>query len=181
MKRIKLWDKEFEISIPEEKIQQAIKKMADQMRNDLEGKEVIFLCILNGSFIFSADLMKKMELADAEITFLKLASYSGTQSTGNLKELIGLNENLQGRNVVILEDIVDSGFTITDVVRQVLEKGAADVKVATLLFKPAALKTEVKLDYVGLEIPNDFIVGYGLDYDGRGRNLKDIYTLVPDE
>ncbi|GET27689.1 hypoxanthine phosphoribosyltransferase [Prolixibacter sp. NT017] len=180
MKRIKLWDKEFEISIPEGKIQEAIQKMADQMKSELEGKEVIFLCILNGSFIFSADLMKKLELLDAQITFLKLASYSGTQSTGNLKELIGLNEDLQGRNVVILEDIVDSGFTITDVVRQVKEKGAADVKVATLLFKPDALKTEAKLDYVGLEIPNDFIVGYGLDYDGRGRNLKDIYTLVPD-
>ena len=180
MKRIKVWDKEFEISITEGEIQQAVKKMADQMRSELEGKDVIFLCILNGSFIFSADLMKELELSDAEITFLKLASYSGTQSSGNLKELIGLNENLQGRNVVILEDIVDSGFTITDVIRQVKEKGAAEVKVATFLFKPAALKTDVKLDYIGLEIPNDFIVGYGLDYDGRGRNLEDIYTLVPD-
>ena len=128
--------------------------------------------------MFAADLFKVLELTDAEISFLKLASYEGTTSSGELKQLIGLNENIKGRTVVVLEDIVDSGHTITDVVRQIEEKGAKEVKVATLLFKPAALKTEVKLDYVGLEIPNDFIVGYGLDYDRRGRNLKDIYTLV---
>ena len=168
MKRIKLWDKEFEISLPHEEIMTSIEKMAD----------ALFICILNGSFMFAADLFKVLELTDAEISFLKLASYEGTTSSGELKQLIGLNENIKGRTVVVLEDIVDSGHTITDVVRQIEEKGAKEVKVATLLFKPAALKTEVKLDYVGLEIPNDFIVGYGLDYDRRGRNLKDIYTLV---
>lgn len=178
MKRVKLWDKEFEISIPFEEIQASIKKMATEMRTDLEGKEALFICILNGSFMFAADLMKEVELTDAEISFLKLASYEGTNSTGKIKELIGLNEDLKGRTVVILEDIVDSGHTITDVIAQVKSKGVKEVKIATLLFKPDALKVEVDLDYIGLEIPNDFIVGYGLDYDRRGRNLKDIYTLV---
>jgi len=178
MKRIKLWDKEFEISIPFEEIQAAIRKMAAQMRTDLEDKSAIFVCILNGSFMFAADLMKELELPDAEISFLKLASYAGTSSTGEIKELIGFNENIQNRTVVILEDIVDSGHTIADVIDQITKKGAREVKIATLLFKPDAIKAKVQLDYVGIVIPNDFIVGYGLDYDRRGRNLKDIYTLV---
>ena len=178
MKRIKLWDKEFEISLPFEEIQTAIKKMAAQMKIDLEGKNALFVCILNGSFMFAADLMKELELNDAEISFLKLASYSGMGSTGEIKELIGFNENMKDRTVVILEDIVDSGHTIADVVTKITEKGAKEVKIATLLFKPDAMKMKIHLDYVGVVIPNDFIVGYGLDYDRRGRNLKDIYTLV---
>jgi len=178
VKRIKLWDKEFEISIPFEEIQEAIQKMAAQMKIDLEGKNTLFVCILNGSFMFAADLMKELELNDAEISFLKLASYSGTSSTGEIRELIGLNENIKDRTVVVLEDIVDSGHTIADVIAQINERGAKEVRIATLLFKPAALKIKLNLDYVGLEIPNDFIVGYGLDYDRKGRNLKDIYTLV---
>ncbi len=178
MRRIKLWDKEFEISLPFEEIQAAIQKMAAQMKRDLEGKNALFVCILNGSFMFAADLMKELELLDAEISFLKLASYSGTASSGEIKELIGLNENIKDRTVVILEDIVDTGHTISDVSAQINALGAKEVKIATLLFKPAALKTKIHLDYVGIEIPNDFIVGYGLDFDRRGRNLKDIYTLV---
>jgi len=178
MKRIKLWDKEFEISLPFEEIQAAIKKMAAQMKIDLEGKSALFVCILNGSFMFAADLMKELELNDAEISFLKLASYTGTASTGEIKELIGLNEDIKNRTVVILEDIVDSGHTIADVMAQITERGAKEVKIATLLFKPDAMKMKIHLDYVGIVIPNDFIVGYGLDYDRRGRNLKDIYTLV---
>ena len=178
MKRIKLWDKEFEISLPYEEIQTAIKKMAVQMKIDLQGKNALFICILNGSFMFAADLMKELELVDAELSFLKLASYEGTSSTGDLKELIGLNENIKDRTVVVLEDIVDSGHTIANVIAQIIEKGAKEVKIATLLFKPDAIKKKIKLDYVGLVIPNDFIVGYGLDYDRRGRNFKDIYTLV---
>ena len=178
MRRIKLWDKEFEISLPYEEIQAAIQKMAAQMKQDLEGKNTLFVCILNGSFMFAADLMKELNLLDAEISFLKLASYSGTASSGEIKELIGLNENILNRTVVVLEDIVDSGHTIADVMAQINALGAKEVKIATLLFKPAALKTKIHLDYVGIEIPNDFIVGYGLDFDRRGRNLKDIYTLV---
>ncbi len=178
MKRIKLWDKEFEIAINNSDIQLAVKRMAGEMKTDLEGKETLFICILNGAFMFASELMKELELPDAEISFLKLSSYSGANSTGEIKELIGLNEVITGRTVVILEDIVDSGLTIKEVLNQLLDKGAREVKIATLLFKPQALKVDINLDYVGLEIPNDFIVGFGLDYDRRGRNYKDIYSLV---
>ena len=178
MKRIKLWDKEFEISLLNEDIQLAIKTLAEKMKTDLEGKETLFICILNGAFMFAAELMKELELTDAEISFLKLASYSGINSTGEIKELIGINEVITGRTVVILEDIVDTGYTIKGVIEQVLAHGAKEVKIATMLFKPDALKVEINLDYVGIVIPNDFIVGFGLDYDRRGRNFKDIYTLV---
>lgn len=178
MKRIRLWDKEFELSLTSEEIQLAIREMASKMRTDLPDKEVLFICILNGAFMFASDLMKELELQDAEITFLKLASYSGITSDGVTKELIGLNENIEGRTVVILEDIVDSGQTMAGVIEQVLNKGAKEVKVATLLFKPGALKANIKIDYFGLIVQNDFVVGYGLDYNRRGRNLKDIYTLI---
>jgi hypoxanthine phosphoribosyltransferase len=178
MKRVKLWDKEFEISLPYAEIQSAIEEMAAKMVADLEGKEPLFICILNGAFMFASQLMKEVELPDAEISFLKLASYSGTSSSGDVKELIGLNEEIAGRTVVILEDIVDTGHTMKGVKEQLIQKGAADVRIATLLFKPDALKVKLDLDYVGIVIPNDFIVGFGLDYDRRGRNFKDIYTLV---
>jgi hypoxanthine phosphoribosyltransferase len=178
MKRVKLWDKEFEISLPYSEIQSAIKRIAEKMKTDLEGKETLFICVLNGAFMFAAELMKEIELTDTEISFLKLASYSGINSTGEIKELIGINEVITGRTVVILEDIVDTGHTIKRVIEQVLGYGAKEVKIATLLFKPDALKVSINLDYVGIVIPNDFIVGFGLDYDRRGRNLRDIYTLV---
>jgi hypoxanthine phosphoribosyltransferase len=178
MKRIKLWDKEFEISLPNADIELAIKQMANKIQIDLKGKEVLFICILNGAFMFASELLKEVELDDAEISFLKLASYSGIGSTGEIKELIGVNEVITGRTVVILEDIVDTGYTIKNIIEQVIAKGAKEVRIATLLFKPDALKVDIKLDYVGIEIPNDFIVGFGLDYDRRGRNFKDIYTLV---
>lgn len=178
MKRIKLWDKEFEISLPFEEIQLAIRHMALKMKSDLEGKEPLFICILNGAFMFASDLMKELDLPDAEITFLKIASYTGTNSNGVARELIGLNEAITGRTIVILEDIIDSGQTIAGVIGQVLSKGAKEVKIAALLFKPGALKANIVIDYVGIIVQNDFVVGYGLDYDRRGRNLKDIYTLV---
>jgi hypoxanthine phosphoribosyltransferase len=180
MERVKLWDKEFEKCISYETITGAIKDMAEDMRPELEGKNALFICILNGSFMFASDLMKELELPDSEISFLKLSSYQGTGSTGKVKELIGLNENLKGRNVVVLEDIIDSGHTIVNVVKQLKSKEVSDVKVASLLFKPDAVQTDIKPDYTGLEISNDFIVGYGLDYDRLGRNLKDIYKLSED-
>ena len=128
--------------------------------------------------MFAAEIFKRISLLDAEISFIKLASYSGTHTTGNVKQLIGLNEDLSGRTVVVLEDIVDSGITIANTIEQIKAKNPADIKIATLLLKPDALQVQVQLDYIGLEIPNDFIVGYGLDYDGRGRNLIDIYKVI---
>lgn len=178
MKRIRLWDKEFELSHSYEEISQAIRKIADCMREDLNGKRPLFICILNGAFMFASDLLKELEMEDAEISFLKISSYQGTNSTGVTRELIGLDEDLTGRTVVILEDIVDSGFTMANVTRQILSKGASEVKIAALLFKPDALKVDITINYSGLVIKNDFVVGYGLDYDRRGRNFKDIYTLV---
>ncbi len=177
MKRIKLLDREFELSIPFEKIDNAIAGIADRMNKDLVDKDPLMICVLNGSFMFAADLMKKLNFP-CEISFVKLSSYEGTSSTGKVKELIGLNENIEGRCVVILEDIVDTGFTIEKIKNQLLGYQPAEVKIATMLFKPDACKTDIEIDYTGMEIPNDFIVGYGLDYDGHGRNLANIYTVV---
>lgn len=177
MKRIQLLDKEFVLSIPASDIKRAIWDMAMKINRDLHDKNPLMVCILNGSFMFSADLMKLIEFP-CEISFVKLSSYHGMESTGEVKQLIGLNENVEGRTVVLLEDIVDTGVTIENLVRQLKTQNPADVKIATLLFKPEACTRDIKLDYVGLEIPNDFIVGYGLDYDGYGRNLPDIYTVV---
>ena len=178
MGNVKILDKEFELFIPYEKIRSVIEKMAEEMNRDLVGKNPLFLCVLNGAFMFAAEIFKRVSLLDAEISFVKLASYDGTSSTGKVKELIGLNEDLSGRTVVVLEDIIDTGITIENTIQQIQARNAREVYVATLLLKPDALIKEVKMDYTGLEIPNDFIVGYGLDYDGRGRNLIDIYKVI---
>ena len=178
MERVQIWDKVFEKSLTVGQIQTAICEMAKKMKNDLQGKEALFICILNGAFMFASDLMKELELNDSEITFLKIASYSGTRSDGITRELIGLDRSLEGRTVVILEDIVDSGLTMEGVIKSVLIKGAKEVKIATMLFKPEAIKADIVIDYLGITIKNDFVVGYGLDYNGRGRNFKNIYTLV---
>ncbi|WP_430810575.1 MULTISPECIES: hypoxanthine phosphoribosyltransferase [unclassified Carboxylicivirga] len=177
MSRVKLLDREFELSIPEEKLLKAVDQVAEKMNNDLKDKNPLMVCVLNGSFMFASDLMKRLTFP-CQISFVKLSSYDGTGSTGNVKQLIGLNEDISGRTVVLLEDIVDTGLTIQNTVEQVKQMGPEAVKVATMLFKPDACKRDVQLDYVGMDIPNDFIVGYGLDYDGFGRNLKDIYTVV---
>ena len=177
VKRVTVLDKNFEIFIEASKIHQAIEKMANQMNEDLKGKDIIFLGILNGSFMFASDLYKLINLP-SQITFLKLASYQGTSSTGNVKRLIGVNEDLLGKTVVVLEDIVDSGITMENITKQLLGYEPAEIKIATLLSKPEAIQTSVKLDYVGMEIPNDFIIGYGLDYNGFGRNLADIYKIA---
>lgn len=178
MKQIKVHDKMFEQYIPNEKICAVVEDMAVKMNKELEGENPLFLCILNGSFMFAAELFKRIELVETEISFVKLASYDGDQSTGKVKQLIGLNENIEGRTVVVLEDIVDTGITICNIQDQLDKLNPKDVKIATLLLKPDALQKEVDLDYVGMEIPNDFIVGYGLDYDGYGRNLIDIYSVI---
>ena len=173
---IKIKDKKFELFITEKVIAEAIEKVAEQINKELDGKDPLFVCVLNGSFMFAAELMKKVTIP-CEITFVRMASYQGTVSSGVLKEIYGLEENIEDRTVVVVEDIVDTGNTITLVLDQLACDNPKEVKVATLLFKPDALKADVKLDYVALKIPNDFIVGYGLDYDGYGRNLSDIYKI----
>lgn len=178
MKQVKIHDKTFEIYIPYEKIRSVVEKMAEKMNSDFAGKKPLFICILNGSFMFAAELFKRIEILETEISFVKMASYHGDKTTGEVKQLIGLNEDIEGRTVVILEDIVDTGITIENIFEQLRKLNPREVKIATLLLKPDALQKEVQLDYVGLEIPNDFIVGYGLDYDGYGRNLLDIYSVV---
>ena len=178
MKKIKLIDKEFQLYIPYEKIRSVIERMALEMNRDLQGTNPLFVCVLNGAFMFAADLFKRIEISGAEITFVKMASYHGTRSSGTIRQLIGLSEAIEGRTVVVLEDIVDSGSTIEEILAQLAILKPMEVKIATLLSKPEAMVKQVNLDYVGLEIPNDFIVGYGLDYDGHGRNLTDRKSVV---
>ncbi len=177
MDRITIKDKTFETSMPEAEIKNRVKELAQQMSRDLEGKNPLLLAVLNGAFIFAADLMREMTIP-CEISFVKLASYQGTTSTGTIHEVIGINENLSGRTVVIVEDIVESGLTIKRMMEQLGTRNPASVQVCTLFFKPERLKEDLKLDYVAFEIPNDFILGYGLDYDQQGRGLKNLYTLV---
>ena len=176
MSSIKIKDKTFKVSIPEAQIKARVKELAQQMSRDLEGKNPLFLGVLNGAFIFAADLMREMTIP-CEISFVKLASYQGTTSTGTIKEVIGINEDLTGRTVVIIEDIVESGLTIKRMMDQLGTRNPASVQVCTLFFKPDRLKEDLKLDYVAFKIPNDFILGYGRDYDQAARGLKDIYTL----
>ena len=177
MSRVKIKDKTFETSMTEAEIKQRVKELAQQMSRDLEGKNPLFLAVLNGAFIFAADLMREMTIP-CEISFVKLASYQGTTSTGTIHEVIGINEDLMGRTVVIVEDIVESGLTIRRMMDQLGTRNPASVQVCTLFFKPEKLKEDLTLDYVAFSIPNDFILGYGLDYDQQGRGLKDLYTLV---
>lgn len=177
MKEVQVLDKKFKISIPESEIMKAIQKTAVKMNQDLKNKDVIFLGILNGCFLFAADLFRNIDIP-CQITFLKLASYQGTSSTGTVKRLIGINEDIKNKTVIILEDIIDTGNTLESIIKQLRGYEPAEIKVATLLFKPDAYEKDIHIDYVGIDIPNDFIVGYGLDYDGYGRNLKDIYTIV---
>ena len=178
MKTVKVLDREFRISIPAEKIDNAIAEMAEKMNKDLAGKNPMFICVLNGSFMFASDLMKLITVENAEITFMRLTSYDGMGTTGKVKKLMGFTEDLKNRTVVILEDIIDTGITMENTLIQIQDHKANEILVATMLFKPDALKSDVQIDYVGLEIPNDFIVGRGLDYDGIGRNFPDIYTVV---
>lgn len=173
---IKVKDKYFDEYISEEKIRQRVVAMAKEIVTDCHGKELLFLSILNGSFVFTADLFRLIDLP-AEISFLKLSSYSGTASTGQLRRLIGLNEDMKGKTVIILEDIVDTGRTLDGIISDLTDNGASEIKVATLLFKPDAYKGLHRVDYRGFDIPNDFVIGYGLDYDGYGRNLRSIYVI----
>lgn len=178
MKEVTIHDKNFEIFLNSETIQNAIDEMAVTMSKDLKDKNPLFLVVLNGAFMFAADLMRRFDF-DCEISFVKLSSYVGTKTTSVVRELIGLDEVLRGRTVVIVEDIIDTGITMANTIPKLIQLEAEDVKLATLLFKPSAFQKDYKIDYIGMKIPNDFIVGYGLDYDGLGRNLGEIYKLKP--
>lgn len=177
MEKVTLLDKSFSKFIPNETINEGIKKVAAQINKAYEGKTPLFIAVLNGSFMFAADLLKEITIP-CEISFVKLASYHGVSSTGNVTELIGFTEKIENRDIIIVEDIVDTGMTIVKVKTILESKGCNSFAIATLLFKPEAYKKDVKIDYVCLEIPNEFIVGYGLDYNGHGRNLKDIYKVI---
>lgn len=179
MSIVKIKDKMFETSITEDAIKARVKALAAQMSKDLEGKNPLFLAVLNGSFIFAADLMREMAIP-CEISFVKLASYQGTTSTGKIKEVIGINEDLNGRTVVIVEDIVESGLTMTRMIESIGTRNPASVHICTLLLKPERLKVDLNIEYVAFRIPNDFILGYGLDYDQQARGLKEIYVIKED-
>ena len=174
--RIKVKDKYFKPYLSTEQIDNAVADVAQRITADLRDENPIFLGILNGSFIFASDLIRKLDFP-MHISFVKVASYIGTRSTGAVTELIGLNENLIGKTVVVVEDIVDSGNTIEKIVNLLNEHGVKKIKIATLLLKPKAYSKDIKIDYVALEIPDDFVVGYGLDYDGWGRNIPGIYKI----
>ncbi len=175
--KIKVKDKFFTKYIDAVDIHKAVRKISEQIYAEFKDEIPLFLCVLNGSFMFSADFMKEYD-GVCEISFIKLSSYKGTQSTEEVKTLIGLTEEIKGRTVIILEDIIDSGITVNHLLEDLNKYEPAHLKVATLLLKPEALRTDVKPDYIGIEIPKDFIVGYGLDYDGFGRNLSDIYKII---
>lgn len=179
MSTIKVKEKPFVISIPEAEILTAVQRVADAINHDLEGKEPLFLSVLNGAFMFTADLMKRITIP-CEVSFIKLSSYEGTSSTGQVRQLMGLNQCIKGRTVVIVEDIVDTGLTMQKLLELLQAQEPAEVHIATLLLKPDKLKVPLHIEYAAMQIPNDFIVGYGLDYDGFGRNYKDIYTVVSD-
>lgn len=177
MSIVKVKDKTFRTFIPEAEILQRVKAVADKLNEDMKDKNPLFLAVLNGSFTFAADLMRMITIP-CEISFVKLASYQGTTSTGKIKEVIGINEELKGRTVVIVEDIVDTGFTMKRMLEQLGTRGPESLHICSLLVKPGKLQVPLNIEYAAMEIPNDFIVGYGLDYDQQGRNLRDIYTIV---
>ena len=177
MEIIHIKDKDFKVSIPEEEILKQVDRIAAEINRDLAGKNPLFLSVLNGAFMFTSDLMKRITIP-CEISFVKLASYQGVTSTGKVRDVIGINENLTGRTIVIVEDIIESGTTMQHMLETLGTYSPESVQIATLLVKPEKLKVDLDIKYAAMNIPNDFIVGYGLDYDGFGRNYKDIYTVV---
>jgi hypoxanthine phosphoribosyltransferase len=174
---IQIHDKNFEVYLSQERIDQAVKTLAQTINSTYATKEVIFVAVLNGAFMFSSDLLKQINLT-CQVSFVKMASYQGTQSTGRVDQLIGLVNSIEGKHIVILEDIVDTGLTLEKLRVLLGNDEPASIATATLLFKPEAFKGKINPEFVGITIPNDFVVGYGLDYNEHGRNLKEIYKLV---
>ncbi len=177
MSRVKIKDKTFETSISETEIKQRIREVAARINKDMAGKNPLFLSVLNGAFIFTADLLREITVP-CEVSFVKLASYQGITSTGKVHEVLGINEDLTGRSVIIVEDIVDTGRTMKQMIESLGTRNLGSVDICTLFVKPDKLEEPLNIKYSCFSIPNEFIVGYGLDYDQQGRNLKDIYTLV---
>ena len=177
MGKVTIKDKTFRTSIPESEILKRVKAVAERINHDMADKNPLFLAVLNGSFVVAADLVREITIP-SQISFVKLASYEGTTSTGKITEVIGINEDLAGRTVVIVEDIVDTGLTMKRMIETLGTRNPASVHICTLLVKPEKLKVDLDIEYAAFEIPNEFIVGYGLDYDQEGRGLRDIYTIV---
>ncbi len=179
MEKIRIKDKDFRIMLTEEEILARIDEVAAQLNSDFKDRNPLFLAVLNGSFMFASDLMKRVNIP-CEISFVKLASYQGTTSSGQVKEVIGINEDLTDRSVIIVEDIVESGLTMKQMQESLGTRNPAEVRICSLFVKPDKLEVPLTIDYPVFEIGNDFIVGYGLDYDQQGRNLKDLYVLATD-
>jgi len=178
LKTISLFDQKFRMSISRSQVRTSIEQIADRINYDYAGKEILFVAVLNGSFMFAADLVRKIKPL-CRITFVKVASYQGDTSRGIVRELIGLKEDLNGKHVILVEDIVDTGFTLDHIMRQIKSMyQPASIAVASLLFKPQSYRKSIIVDYVGIEIPNQFVVGCGLDFNGYGRNFEEIYTII---
>lgn len=177
MDTIRIKDKQFKTFITEEQILKEVARVGEEINRDLADANPLFVSVLNGSFMFTADLMKHVSVP-CEISFVKLASYAGTSSTGKVKELVGLNDDITGRTIVIVEDIIDTGLTMERLIETLKARNPKEIRIATLLVKPDKLKVDLDINYIAMSIPNDFIVGYGLDYDGLGRNYRDIYTVI---
>ncbi len=177
MQKVKVHDKEFKEYLSEEEINMRVFDLGQQLDRDYKGLNPLFLGVLNGAFVFAADLFKVLSI-DAEISFVKLASYNGIESTGSVTSAIGLSEPVANRHIVIVEDIVDTGKTLSEFMPHIESQSPASIKIASFLTKPNALQHDVQVDYKGFEIPNKFVVGYGLDYNGYGRNLNGLYQLV---
>ena len=176
MKTVTLHNKTFEVSISDTEISAIVDTIANNI-NATRIKDPIFIAVMNGAFLFAADVMRKITISNAEISLIKLSSYSGTKTTGEVNELIGIGQNIKDRNVIVLEDIIDTGITLERIIALLEKENVATIKVATLLFKPKAYTKDIHIDFIGKSIPNDFVVGYGLDYDEIGRNLPHIYKL----
>jgi len=176
MNTIQVLDKEFGPSITAAEILTQVRRVASEINRDYQGESPLFLVVLNGAFIFAADLMREISLP-SEVSFVKLASYEGTSTTGTVREVIGLNTDITGRPVIIVEDIVESGITMAHMIDTLKKQNPKSIDICTLLLKPQKMEVKLDIRYVAMEIPNDFILGYGLDYNGLGRGLKDIYTL----
>ena len=176
-KTIQVLDKTFAVSISAEELEKEVKRVSSEINRDYAGNQPVFLSVLNGSFIFAADLMREVELP-CEISFVKLASYQGTNTTGNIREVIGLNIDITGRPVIIVEDIVDTGLTMAHMLETLKRQNPASIDICTLLLKPTKLQVKLDVRYCCKQIPDDFVVGYGLDYNGFGRNTKDVYTII---